>query len=118
MDRPPRRAIGDDFERLTEDHLIGSNASILDFVKTGVEHPTRLVVSGSEIVGLVCMADLHKLPVRAALFSVVTALEMAMADCVDNAWQVRPSDWLDLLSPARRNEVTDRIANARRNDTL
>ena len=77
-----------------------------------------LVVSGIEIVGLVCMADLHKIPVRAALFSVVTALEMAMADCIDDAWQDRPSDWLDLLSPGRRNDVTERIADAKRNDTF
>ena len=114
---PPGRSIGDDFERLTEDHLVGSNAGILDFIKTGVERPTRLVVSGTEIVGLVCMADLHKLPVRAALFSVVTALEMVMADCIDDAWQDRPSGWLDLLSPDRRNDVTVRIADARQNDT-
>ena len=115
---PPGRSIGDDFELLTEDHLIGSNAGILDFIKTGVERPTRLVVSGTEIVGLVCMADLHKLPVRAALFSVVTALEMAMADCIDDAWQDRSSDWLNLLSPARREDVKDRIAEARQNDTF
>ena len=115
---PPGRSIGDDFERLTEDHLVGSTASILDFIKTGVEHPTRLVVSGTEIVGLVCMADLHKLPVRAALFSVVTALEMAMADRIDDAWQDRPRGWLDLLSCARREKVKDRITEARRNDTF
>ena len=115
---PPGKSIGDDFERLTEDHLVGSNASILDFITTGVEHPTRLVVSGTEIVGLVCMADLHKLPVRAALFSVVTALEMAMADRIDDAWQDRPRGWLDLLSPARRKNVTDRIAEAKGNDTF
>ena len=115
---PPGKSIGDDFERLTEDHLVGSNASILDFITTGVEHPTRLVVSGTEIVGLVCMADLHKLPVRAALFSVVTALEIAMADRIDDAWQDRPRGWLDLLSCARREKVKDRITEARRNDTF
>lgn len=117
VDRPPRTSIGDDFDRLTERHLIGSNASILDFLKAGSEGPTRLVVSGGEIVGLVCMADLHKLPVRAALFSVVTALEMAMADRIDSVWRDSTSHWLELLSPARRNEVNDRIASARRNDT-
>ena len=117
VEHPPRTSIGDDFERLTEHHLIGGNASILDFVRMGDERPTRLVVSGGEIVGLVCMADLHKLPVRAALFSVVTALEMAMADRIGGVWQDGASDWLDLLSSARSNEVKNRIASARRNDT-
>ena len=113
---PPGKSIGDDFERLTEDHLVGSNASILDFITTGVERPTRLVASGTKIVGLVCMADLHKLPVRAALFSVVTALEMAMADRIAAEWQ--DSDcWLNLLSCDRRKKVKDQICKARGNDT-
>ena len=112
---PPGRSIGDDFERLkglTEDYLIGSNASILAFIKTGAERPARLVVSGTKIVGLVCMADLHKLPVRAALFSVVTALEMAMADRIADKWQ--DSDcWLNLLCPHRRKDVKGQIRRAR-----
>ena len=112
---PPGESIGDDFERLTEDHLVGSNASILDFIKKGVERPTRLVVSGTEIVGLVCMADLHKLPVRATLFSVVTALEMAMADRIADEWQ--DSGWLNLLSDRRRENVEGWICEAKRNDT-
>ena len=111
----PGESIGDDFERLTEDHLVGSNASILDFIKKGVERPTRLVVSGTEIVGLVCMADLHKLPVRATLFSVVTALEMAMADRIADEWQ--DNGWLNLLSDRRRETVEGWICEAKRNDT-
>ena len=115
---PPGRSIGDDFERLkglTEDYLIGSNASILAFIKTGVKRPARLVVSGTEIVGLVCMADLHKLAVRAALFSVVTALEMAMADRIADEWQ--DNGWLNLLSDTRREKVEGWICEAKRNDT-
>ena len=111
VERTPCAQVGNDFERLTEDQLIGSNASILDFVVGCDERPTRLVVAGNEIVGLVCLADLHKLPVRAALFSVVTALEMAMSDRIQATW-ASPDGWLDLLSAARRKQVDDRIANA------
>ena len=111
---PPGRLIGEDFEPLKEQQLIGCNASILDFVKAGVDRPTRLVVSGGEIEGLVCMADLHKLPVRAALFSVVTALEMAMAERIEGKWP--DGGWLNLLSSGRRGKVEARIAEAKSDD--
>ena len=111
----PSKPVREDesFERLREDHLIGDNASILDFVATSKEHPTRLVVSGNEIVGLVCPADLHKLPVRAALFTVITALETAMAHRIQGVWP----DWLDMLSPCRREVAGRRIAKAASGDT-
>ena len=117
VDQPPHRPVGNDFEHLAECDLIGSDASILDFVLTAARHPTRLVVSGSEIVGLVCLADLQKLPVRAALFSVVTALEITMANRIQAEWPDSPTEWLCLLSPERREKVADAIANARQNDT-
>ena len=106
------------FEPLNENHLIGSNADILDFIKTGVERPMRLVLSGRNIEGLVNMADLHKLPVRAALFSLVTGLEMAMAARIDEAFKSNANEWLDLLSDCRRSKVIKRIEKANRNDTF
>ena len=56
----PSRPIDQDFEPLTEDNLVGSDASILKFLATAVEHPTRLVVSDTEVVGLVCLSDVQK----------------------------------------------------------
>lgn len=117
-DQPPQGLIGEDFERLAERDLIGSNASILDFVMTVDQQPTRLVVSGSEIVGLVCLADLHKLPVRAALFSVITALEIPMANRIVAEWPEDHTAWLRLLSRGRREKVNCAITNARKNDTF
>ena len=116
--QPPRKPVGKDFEHLTEEHLIGSSTSILNFVMTADERPIGLVVSGPEIVGLVCLADFHKLPVRAALFSIVTALELAMADLIRDTWPDGPNGWLCLLSADRRKEVEDRNTNARQNDTF
>ena len=115
---PPSKPVLEDesFERLREDHLIGDNASILDYVATSKQHPTRLVVSGNAIVGLVCPADLHKLPVRAALFTVITALETAMAHRIQAEWP-DPNDWLDMLSARRRAVAERRIAEAAGGDT-
>ena len=90
---------------MTEDNLVGSDASILKFLATAVEHPMRLVVSDTEVVGLVCLSYVQKLPVRAALFSVLTALEMAMARRIEWTWPDDQDGWLGLLSHARRDKL-------------
>lgn len=115
---PAGRRIEDDFEALSEDLLIGGEASILEFVLSAAQRPARLVVSGSEIVGLVCLADLHKLPVRAALFGLVTALEMVMAERIQGAYPNGPKGWLKLLSAGRQEKVKEKVAFLRESDTL
>lgn len=112
----PYRPIGDDFDLLTEDHLIGLDGSILEFLDRAIEHPTRLVVSGPDIVGIVCLADIQKLPVRAAIFGVVTALEMAMSTRIETNWADDPRGWLDLLSEGRREKLEHSAAIARQSD--
>lgn len=115
----PEAPVGEDFEALSEDLLIGADVSIQEFVLSAVERPARLVVSGSEIVGLVCLADLHKLPVRAALFGLVTALEMVMIERIEAiSPEGDPEGWLILLSPKRREKVEKKIACLRKNDTF
>ena len=115
---PQDQTVGQDFEHLNEDHLVGSDASILQFMTTADEHSTRLVVSGGEVTGLVCLADINKLPVRAALFSAVTGLEITMAKRINEAWPNDSSGWLSQFSDKRRTEIEQRIADARRNDTF
>ena len=48
----PEALVGEDFEPLSEDQLIGADVSIQEFVLSAAERPARLVVSGSEIRGL------------------------------------------------------------------
>lgn len=116
QDDVPCGPIGDDFDSLTEDHLIGSDASLLTFLTAAIEHPTRLVVSGPEVVGMVCLADIEKLPVRAAIFSAITALELAMANRIGAAWGDDPTGWLDLLSAGRRQKIEEAAAEAKQKD--
>jgi hypothetical protein len=82
---------------LAEEHLIGADASILDFVVQADRRPCRLVVSGSQIVGLVTLSDLQRLPVRAALFALVTGFEMTMADLI-KAKLPDESAWMAMLN--------------------
>ena len=113
----PPEEIDDDFESFSEDVVIGADASIIDFVKTADARPTRLVVSGDRVAGLVSLSDLQQLPVRAALFTLITRLEMAMAQRIEKEWHGDDrTGWLELLSVKRRAGIVEAISEARRKD--
>lgn len=112
----PEEEIGDDFERFSEDLVIGADASIFEFVRVADQRPTRLVVSGPQIAGLVSLSDLQKLPVRAALFTLITALEMVMAIRIKAEWPRDDDAWLCKVSADRRDAILERAAEARRSD--
>ena len=115
-DAPPE-LIGDDFEPFSEDIVIGADASIVDFVKTADARQTRLVVSGDRVAGLLSLSDLQRLPVRAALFTLITRLEMTMARRIEKEWDGGDrTGWLQLLSEKRQAGIVDAIDKAKRED--
>ncbi|MEB8388514.1 hypothetical protein OO012_14905 [Rhodobacteraceae bacterium KMM 6894] len=111
----PDTPISDDFTPLSEDIVIGANASIFDFVMQADAYPTNLVVSGNQIAGLISLSDLQKLPVRASLFALTTSLEMAMALAIERHWE-KPEDWMELLSESRRVKLSEAIEEAKKRD--
>ena len=115
--KAPKEPIGDDFMRFSEDIVIGADASIIDFVTTADERQTRLVVSGDRVAGLVSLSDLQQLPVRAALFTLITQLEIAMAQRIEEEWRDdNGSGWMELLSGERRKRILDAIGKAKQED--
>ena len=114
---PPQQLIGDDFELFSEELVIGADASIVDFVTRADQRPTRLVVSGVRVAGLVSLSDLQQLPVRAALFTLITCLEMAMAKRIEKEWhRDDPSGWLELLRDERQADILKAIDKAKKKD--
>ncbi len=113
----PHQPIGDDFERLSEDLEIGADTSILEFVRTAGERPTRLVISDDQVAGLISLSDLQQLPVRAALFTLITSLEMAMAKRIETEWPAA-DDWLKLLSGDKEADIREKIKKAKREDSF
>lgn len=103
-------------QRLSEDNLIGADASILSFIATADRCPCRLVISGARIEGLVSLSDLHKLPVRAALFALITYLEMAMAQAI-RVECPKSDKWKKRLSKKRRADLEKAIRAAKERDT-
>lgn len=104
----PDDAVADHYTHLGEGELIGADASIADFVLRVAEQPCRLVVAGTRIEGLVSISDLQQLPVRAALFGLVTGLELAMADVI-RAHFVDEKTWLSCLSEDRQKKIKAQI---------
>lgn len=107
--------VGEYFEPLSEDFLIGADASILDFVKTADEKPCRMVVSGARIIGLVSLSDLQALPVRAALFALITGFEITMSEAI-NAKFSRDEDWMRHLSDGRLKIIKREIEKSHQED--
>ena len=115
----PQERIGDDFEPFSEDIVIGADASIIDFVKTADTRQTRLVISGDRIAGLVSVSDLQRLPVRAALFTLITRLEMTMARRIEREWNGDDRmGWLNLVSDKRRACIVTAIEKAKEEDNF
>jgi hypothetical protein len=109
--------IEDHFYPISEDYLIGANSSILDFVKTADERPCRLMVSGGDIAGLVSLSDLQKLPVRAALFALITGLEMTMAAAIRSKFPL-DQGWTENLNARRQSDIRSKIVASRQDDSF
>jgi hypothetical protein len=113
----PDMLVSDALLPLHEAHLIGADASILSFIVEANTRPFRLLVSDQGVIGLVSLSDLQKLPVRAALFGLVTALEMAMVDAI-RACDPKGEKWPAYISTSRRDDLASRIEKARRDGEL
>ena len=105
------------FRPLSERDMIGANASILDFIKEADSKPCRLIVSGDKIVGLVTLSDLQKLPVRAALFALITGLELTMAKAIRKKYK-KDEDWLQLLSKCRQEKINKEVEKSKQGDAF
>lgn len=114
-EKPSEGRIEQHFAPLSEDYLIGADASILNFVADADEKPCRLVVSGPNIVGLVSLSDLQKLPVRAALFALITGFEIAMFEAIKREC-TNDDGWKGHLGEGRQKKIDEEIEQSHEGD--
>lgn len=103
--------VRDVYRALSGDLLVGAHVSVLDFVRTADSVPFRFVVTDRGISGLVSASDMQKLPARAALFALITQLEMSMAAVVRRFY--KGDDWLKFLTDDRKAKVEQEMLKAR-----
>ena len=114
----PKGAVSDHYKPLSEEMLIGADASIWQFIRTadtpGKE--TRLVVKGHSVAGLVTLSDMHKLPVRTALFAALTNLEVCMTTLIGERLGYDRQAWSRHLKHKRIELLNGYERKAREND--
>lgn len=109
--------VTDVYFSLREEHLIGSDAPIIDFIREADERDCRLLVAGKSISGLVTLSDLQALPVRASLFALVTRLELVMTEGIKREFG-GSDDWMERMSPGRREKLRDQIELAKKGEAF
>jgi hypothetical protein len=65
------------------------------------------VLRGTRIDGIVTISDLQKLPVRPALFLLITYVELLLADVLRAAGHTNSDSWFDVLSDGRKQKLED-----------
>jgi hypothetical protein len=98
---------GKHMRRLDDSILISAEEPLTKLLPLLQHSPYRLVLRGPEIQGIVTRSDIAKLPVRVLVFTLITQLEMVMADLIRKRCPSH-KQWLLLLSPGRREKLTEK----------
>ena len=101
-------------ERLSEKNLIGADASILSYIELANSAECRLLVSGIAIFGMVCLSDLQKLPVRSAVFALITNLEQIMISHIEHKGVIFEV-WKDYLDSKKIKSIEKGIKESKHN---
>ena len=94
-------------EKLHESILISADASLLSFIAEADKTPFCLVLQGRKITGIVTLSDLQKLAVRPMLFSLITCVELLLAEWLRQRYS-NDQNWLEKLSEGRREKVDEK----------
>lgn len=98
--------VSDQMRPIEESVLVSADLPLTQYMALIPERPFRLVLDGVMIRGIVTWSDLQKLPVRLFVFSLITHLEMVMAQCIQDHYPVEV--WLQKISSGRRARIDDK----------
>jgi hypothetical protein len=101
------RLIFDLMDPISDRNLISSETSLLTFIAEAREARCRLVLRGTRIDGIVTISDLQKLPVRPALFLLITYVELLLADVLRAADHTDEDRWFNALSDCRKKKLEE-----------
>jgi hypothetical protein len=85
--------------------FMAADAPLLSFVQTADRQRFRLLLQDGEIVGLVTLSDLQRLPVYSLLFSVCVGVEALLVACIRRRCGEASDAWLDHLDEQDRATV-------------
>jgi hypothetical protein len=97
----------DAMQPLREGMVMAADASLLDFVEQADVNRFALLLEGKEVSAIVTLSDLQKVAVRPALFSLVTLVEMLLAEWI--RLNSSGDEWLSALSPGTQRRIQQRF---------
>jgi len=97
---------------LDDSLLVSADQPITKFVALLSRRPYRLVLVGTELIGIVTRSDIAKPPVRLLAFTLISHLETAITEVIRKHF---PTDdtWLKHLDPDRRKKLSGRMKRRR-----
>lgn len=90
---------------LHTDMFMAADSPLIAFVETADRQPFRLLIADDEVVGLVTLSDLQRLPVYSLLFGLVIAVEALLVEWVRQACRADADAWLSRLDTRRQREI-------------
>lgn len=99
---------------LHADMFMAADAPLISFVKTADRQPFRLLIARDEVVGMVTLSDLQRLPVYSLLFGLVIAVEALLVEWIRCTCRADGDAWLRHLDSPRKREVEKFFERAQR----
>jgi len=91
---------------ITEGLLVSADLPLTQFIPMIADAPQRLVLDGASICGIVTWSDLQKLPVRLFVFTLITYLEIIMAQTILTRF-TSEEEWFQLIAQWRRQHIEE-----------
>jgi hypothetical protein len=101
---------------LVANMFMAADAPLLAFVQTADAQRFRLLVAEDEVVGMVTLSDLQRLPVYLLLFSLLIAVEVLLVEWIRKACGPNPDAWLAHLTRGQREMIDQHWRNAVRDN--
>jgi hypothetical protein len=99
------REEGKTLRDLSESMFMAADASLLGYLEIADSRKFAFLVRESQIVGIVTLSDIQKLPVYCVLFSLLISVEMLLMECIRAACHDDPDKWMAYLDTGAKDKI-------------
>lgn len=97
----------DTLKDLSETMFMASEASLLNFIENADYRQFAFLVRESQIVGIVTLSDIQKLPVYCVLYSLLISVEMLLMELIRMACKDESEKWMNALDKQAKRNIED-----------
>jgi archaellum biogenesis ATPase FlaH len=85
--------------------IMAADASLLGYLEIADSRQFAFLVRENQIVGIVTLSDIQKLPVYCVLFSLLISVEMLLMECIRAACHDDPDKWMAHLQKGAKDKI-------------